>query len=108
MYDKKNISNIKDLAIKMEITPENWTFCSFSHENLKAIITFGASPDILDDSFVYYVTVLDDDNNEVYQKEYATIELACEAINNKYSDLWELKDATRPAKAGGCSTCIAH
>ncbi|MBI99618.1 MAG: hypothetical protein CME67_00180 [Halobacteriovoraceae bacterium] len=92
----------------MKITPENWTFCSFSHEELKAIITFGASPDILDDSFVYYVTVLDQDNNEVYQKEFFSIEMACDHINAKYSNIWEITDATRPTKSGGCSTCIAH
>lgn len=92
----------------MEITPQNWTHCSFSHENLRAMITFGASPDILDDSFVYYVTVLDEDNNEVFQKEFETIGLACDYINSKYTDLWEMTDALTPKKEGGCSTCVAH
>ncbi len=92
----------------MEITPQNWTHCSFSHENLKAMITFGASPDILEDSFVYYVTVLDEDNNEVFQKEFETIEQACGHINKKYNDLWSIEDALAPKIEGGCSSCVAH
>lgn len=92
----------------MTITPENWTHCSFKNGNLKAVITFGASPDILDDSFVYYVTVLDEDNNEVFQKEFSVIDKACSYINARYSDVWELSDALKSTKEGGCATCIAH
>lgn len=72
------------------------------------MISFGASPDILDDSFIYYVTVLDDDNNEVFQTEFDSIEKACEYINSRYNTLWSLDNALKPKKEGGCSTCIAH
>ena len=92
----------------MYITPENWTHCSFSNGNLKALITFGASPDILDDTFIYYVTVLDDENNEVFQAEFPSIDQACDYINRRYGKLWSATDAIKPKKEGGCSTCIAH
>lgn len=91
----------------MKITSENWTHCSFTHENLKAMITFGASPDNLE-SFTYYVTVLDQDNNEVFQKEFTSLDDACDHMNQKYLNLWKYENALKPKKAGGCSTCIAH
>ena len=92
----------------MEITTENWTYCSFSHENLKAMITLGASPEILEDSFLYYVTILDEDNNEIFQEEFRSLSKACSRINQKCSGIWNWTDAERPAKQGGCSTCVAH
>ncbi|MEX0798614.1 MAG: hypothetical protein WEB87_01110 [Bacteriovoracaceae bacterium] len=92
----------------MEITSENWTHCSYAHGNLKAMITFGGSPDILEYTFIYYVTVLDQDNNEVFQKEFQSLDDACRHINIKYSNMWKLENAIKPKKAGGCSTCIAH
>lgn len=92
----------------MEITSENWTHCTFSHENLKALITFGASPEAAEDMFVYYVTVLDDGNNELFQREFKSLKAACGYINKKYRSIWTLSDALKPKKEGGCSTCIAH
>lgn len=92
----------------MQITPNNWTHCSYTNGQLKAVITFGASPDILDDSFIYYVTVMDDNNNEVFQTEFSALEHACEYINAKYGDIWQSADALKPKKEGGCSTCVAH
>lgn len=90
------------------ITEENWTYCQYKSNDLTAFISFGASPDILDDSFQYYVTILDAHNNEVFQQEFPSIGAACQNINQKYAGLWDLHDSLRPKKEGGCSTCIAH
>ncbi len=91
-----------------EINKTNWNFCQYKNDNLKAIISFGASPDILDDSFNYYVTVLDDENNEVFQEEFQTVDAACQSINHKYSDVWEFSDLSQKNNSGGCDSCSAH
>ena len=90
------------------INQENWTYCHYKAKNLKALITFGASPDILDDSFLYFTTVLDEEHNEVFQAEFNSIDSACYFINKKYIDTWDFIDARAPKKEGGCSTCVAH
>jgi len=94
--------------INTEITPDNWTFTNYTDGELVAIITFGASSEILDDNFIYYVTLLDQDNNEIFQKEFNTIDAACLYANDKYQKIWDFENKLKPAKAGGCSTCIAH
>lgn len=90
------------------INNENWTHSHYKAKNLKAMITFGASPEILDDSFLYFATVLDEEHNEVHQSEFDNLDAACHFINNKYLDTWEFVDAQAPKKEGGCSTCVAH
>lgn len=90
------------------VNSDNWTFCHFKANDLKAFISFGASPDILDDTFLYMATVVDSEHNEVFQKEFTQVDLACDYLNNKYSDLWDFVDARAPKKEGGCSTCVAH
>jgi hypothetical protein len=91
------------------INSDNWTFCHYASEQLKAVITFGASPDTSEKEFDYYVTVVDEDNTEVFQKEFNKLDIACKYINQRYSDIWDFVDATAATKkAGGCSTCVAH
>lgn len=90
------------------INTDNWTFCHFKAKNLKALITFGASPSILDDSFQYYTTVLDEDHNEVFQAEFSSLDDACSYINNKYGEIWNFVDSRVKKSEGGCSTCVAH
>lgn len=91
------------------INSDNWTFCHYASNNKKAVITFGASPDMPEDNFEYYVTVVDEDNNELFQKDFSKLDVACKYINQRYQDIWDFVDATSNAKkAGGCSTCVAH
>lgn len=90
------------------INTDNWSFCHYKAKNLKALITFGASPSILDDSFQYYTTVLDEEHNEVFQAEFNDLQEACNYINNKYSDIWNFTDSRVKKSADGCSTCVAH
>jgi len=92
------------------VNSTSWTYCQYTQGDLRALITLGASPDILDDSFSYYSTVLDQDNVEVFQAEFNTLEKACEYINDRYKDDWDFLDANAPkvADASGCSTCAAH
>ena len=90
------------------INSDNWTTCHYKAKNLKALITFGASPDILDDGFQYYATVLDQEHNEVFQAEFNDITTACSYLNTKYSDIWDFIDQRMKKSEGGCSTCVAH
>ena len=92
------------------INSDNWTFCHYATNNLKAVITLGGSPELIaDDQFDFYITVLNADNIEQFQKKFKNLKSACLEINNKYGKIWDFKDATvKEGKEGGCSTCVAH
>ncbi|MAX65413.1 MAG: hypothetical protein QF441_16375 [Bacteriovoracaceae bacterium] len=87
----------------------NWNTAQYISEKYKAIIGLAASPQTANE-LIYVVTVIDQNHNEVFTKDFNTLELACTYINNKYADLWEFKDlSVAPANSeGGCSTCVAH
>ena len=85
---------------------ENWTFCRYEMGNMLAMITFGACPEsLLEDRLEYYVTVLEDEEKEVFQEQFVTLAEACVFLNEKYGD-WTFEDQT--ATKSGCSTCAAH
>ena len=85
---------------------DNWTFCRYEKEAFWAQITFGADPESLSENRLeYYVTVLQDEMNEVFQKKFDTLTAACLYLNQNYSD-WTFHDQT--AAKTGCSTCAAH
>ena len=89
-------------------TPENWNHCQYLNETKKAIISFGANPsDSGEVNFIYYITILDEDNKEHFQSQYLDLDEACSSINTKFSELWEFKDLSA-APSGGCSSCEAH
>lgn len=95
--------------IKNLVNSDNWTFCHYASKQNKAVITFGASPNMEEDEFEYFVTVIDEDNNELFQKEFTKLSVACSYINTRYKDIWTFVDATaKDSKEGGCSTCVAH
>jgi hypothetical protein len=71
-----------------------------------ALISFGADPEsIAEDRLEYYVTVLENEEKEVFQKKFSNLSSACLFINETYSD-WAFEDQT--ATKSGCSTCAAH
>ena len=91
------------------INSDNWTYCHYSSAQNRALITFGSKPELIDTAFEYYVTVLNTDNDEVFQKEFSQLEMACRYINKRYNNIWKFVDSTRPTvNESGCSTCIAH
>jgi hypothetical protein len=84
----------------------NWPYCRYEKENFWAQITFGADPEsIQEDRLEYYVTVLQDEMNEVFQKKFDSLTEACLYLNAHYND-WTFHDQT--ATKSGCSTCAAH
>lgn len=84
---------------------ENWTFCRYQSGQFLAMISFGADPESIDEGFEYYVTVLENEEKEVFQQTFKDLPEACLFLNEKYGD-WTFEDQT--AAKSGCSTCAAH
>lgn len=92
------------------IDANNYTFCCYENNNHKAIISFGMDPDNMSGELDYFVTVVKNENTQVIQRKFESLDLACQSINEKYSDIWLFKNQTLKdsASSGGCSTCVAH
>lgn len=92
------------------INSENWTYTHYKAQNMKAFISFGALPEgsINQSEFIYMATVLDEENNEIFQRDFDDIDSACQFINKRYNPIWDFIDARVAKKEGGCSTCVAH
>ena len=85
---------------------ENWTYCRYEKGLFKAFISFGADPDSMEgDRLEYYVTVLENDEKEIFQERFDSLSDACLTLNDKYSD-WSFTNQVIPKS--GCSTCAAH
>jgi hypothetical protein len=85
---------------------ENWTYCRYEKGDFMAMVTFGANPESIEnDRLEYYVTVLENEEKEVFQTSFDSITDACIYLNENYSD-WTFEDQT--ATKSGCSTCAAH
>ena len=90
----------------LSVNTEYWTYCRYEKENFLAQITFGADPESLaEDRLEYYVTVLQDEETEIFQKEFTTLQDACLYLNANYKD-WGFINQTE--EKTGCSTCAAH
>jgi hypothetical protein len=88
------------------VNTDNWSFCRYEKENFLAQITFGADPESrLEYPLGNYVTVLQDEETEIFQKKFMTLTEACLYLNANYRD-WNFLDQT--ATKSGCSTCAAH
>ncbi|HLW57776.1 MAG TPA: hypothetical protein VKY27_10345 [Bacteriovoracaceae bacterium] len=86
---------------------KNWNYAQYQLGNLMAMISFGAAPSDNEQDFQmqYFVTVLENERLEKFQKEFSSLNEACLYINEKYGD-WEFKDLS--VKGSGCSSCAAH
>lgn len=88
------------------VNTDNWSYCRFENGSYMAFISFGASPESLgSDELEYYVTVLESEENEIFQKRFTSVAEACLYLNQNYQD-WNFLDQT--ATKSGCSTCAAH
>jgi hypothetical protein len=85
---------------------ENWTFSRYKSGDFMAMISFGADPETIEEGRLdYFVTVLQNEEREVFQKPFSALSDACLFLNEKYGD-WGFEDQT--ATKSGCSTCAAH
>lgn len=102
------MQSIKKQIIHHKVTPENWTHTQYVLDNLRAIISFGASWDRPND-LLYYVTLLDQDDQEIFQQQFEDLASACDYINQRYQNEWPIVDLMAPSKKeGGCASCVAH
>ena len=92
------------------IDSNNYTYCCYENNNHKAIISFGMDPDNTTGELDYFVTVIKDEDTQVVQFKYNSLDDACSQINSKYSDIWKFNNMTLKSanSSGGCSTCVAH
>lgn len=93
------------------ISTDNWTFAAYKASDLLVFIHLGAEPSSSkDDSkieILYLVTVLQNMEMEVFQKEYKSLEQAINFINLSYSH-WDFIDRAEISNGSGCGTCEAH
>ncbi|MBC96598.1 MAG: hypothetical protein CME63_02545 [Halobacteriovoraceae bacterium] len=97
-----------DMEEKKFITSDNWTFTQFKSSNLQAFIHLGAEPSDLPDgdpNILYLITVLKDEEEELFQWEFPQLHEAIGCINQKYGH-WEFSERTQ--SSGGCGDCSAH
>ncbi|MFA5583051.1 MAG: hypothetical protein WDA09_02460 [Bacteriovoracaceae bacterium] len=89
------------------VNSKNWNYAQYRMDNLMAMISFGADPSESDTEFQmqYFVTVLEDERVEKFQKQFKSLNEACFYLNEQYGD-WEFKDLA--TKGSGCSSCAAH
>ena len=93
---------------KKYITSDNWTFTHYTTADLQVFIHLGAQPNAENPEnidMLYLLTVLKDEEEELFQWEFQELHQAINTINDKYSS-WELKE--RAQATGGCGTCSAH
>jgi len=91
------------------ILAENWNYTFYKHGDLKAIISMGRdfAPNDKSDSY-FLVSVIDGENNDLFQRRFDLIDAACRYLNAKYAGIWEFNSLEKPTSSGGCSTCVAH
>ncbi|MBT4791303.1 MAG: hypothetical protein HON90_07015 [Halobacteriovoraceae bacterium] len=89
-------------------TTNNWNHCQYINQDHRAVISIGANDNLDNFQLLYFVTVLDSENNEMFQQELHDLDAACNLINNKYSEFWEFKNLSVAEETSGCSTCVAH
>ncbi len=90
------------------INEQNWTYTHYKATDFKAFVSIGGAPELADDDFIYMATIIDTNENEILQKDFKSIDAACDFLNSKYSDLWDFVDARVAKKEGGCDSCAAH
>lgn len=89
------------------VDAENWTFSGYKSTDLLAFIHLGAEPRGDQAQILYLVTVLNQDEEEVFQMEFLTLPEAIDSINGRYHH-WEFVDRTQRLDDGGCGSCSAH
>lgn len=86
-------------------TPDNWNHVQYINENQRALVSIGAD---LKGDLLYFVTVIDENDQVLYQSEHKTVEKACFHINDKYQEFWDFSNLATAGTGGGCGSCNAH
>jgi hypothetical protein len=103
--------------ISAQVNLENWTFTRYRNEDLLAQISVGGrllekSPQ--DFQEIFYATVCRLDGEEIFQKEFVTLDEAIDFLNAHYGD-WGFEDLILEQENGlsqdassGCGSCQNH
>ena len=94
------------LPLEQKIGLTNWNYCYYSTGPLKAMISQGVDcPSLLGENpspLLYWVSVLKDERQEVFQEEFLQAGDAVKFITEKYGH-WDFTDTTQ--EKGGCGSC---
>ena len=85
---------------------DNWNYCHYATGPLRSMITYGQKPHASEDcapTMFYWVTVLKNETQEVFQVEFSRLLDAISAINDRYGH-WGFVD-TSQSSSGGCGSC---
>lgn len=93
----------------MAMTQQNWSYSFFKHEQNKAFISFCAQPadNTEEVTVLYAITVVDGDDNEIFQQSYVMLSEALNQINQRYKQ-WDYYNLSERSDSNGCATCSAH
>lgn len=101
-----SIMTLEDL-MQSVVTAQNWTSCRYESGVYRAFISFGADPETLAQGrYLYFVTVTEGEDKEVFQETFGSLNLACVHLNEKYAGSWNFVDQAAPKS--GCDSCVAH
>ena len=95
------------MEAKSIVNAENWTYTGYKSSDLLVLIHLGAEPSEGETKVLYLVTLLKNQEEEVFQLEYSELSKAIDSINQRYSH-WEFVDRAERLDDGGCGTCSAH
>ena len=88
---------------KFDLT--NWNYAFYATEKQKALISLVALPSESEElNLLYCPTVLSNENEELFQKEFKSLEKAIKFMNSTYSH-WDFMEKT---SSSGCGSCEAH
>jgi hypothetical protein len=94
--------------VSNKLSLSNWNYSYYNSENFKALISVAAMPSEIETdqvSYLYCPTVIDENNVEVFQKEFSSLLEAISFINERYSH-WQFMNPTE--SSSGCNSCTAH
>ena len=86
------------------VSDANWGHVCYQCGELRAMVSTGGMW-LNGHKTIYYVSVLNNNNEDIYQSEFGSLDEALGHINQRYAN-WDFVDLTE--KKGACGSCTAH
>ena len=88
---------------------DNWSYSCFKNSSLQIILSLGGAYEENSNKAVieYFVTVLEDGQSEVFQRNFQDLDEAIDFINDRYNG-WKFEEVKDKSSDGGCGSCEAH
>ncbi|MBI2520432.1 MAG: hypothetical protein HYV97_08435 [Bdellovibrio sp.] len=88
------------------ITQENWNYCCYKTARHRAFISMGGEyASNGETNIIYFSTVSDHDDQEIYQRAFHDLASALVFLNQTYGH-WHYFDPSMQGQ--GCGSCHAH